>query len=101
MVERRTGQRFADTNSASVALGYCDQLYLLAEAINRAAGGVNRVSVSAAIEALGGRFPSAGTRGLFFSPNRHDGIEFGYDMRFDSSCKCVKYVSSPFRIPSL
>jgi ABC-type branched-subunit amino acid transport system substrate-binding protein len=101
MVERRTGQRFADTNSASVALGYCDQLYLLAEAINRAAGAVTRVAVSAAIEALGGRFASAGTRGLFFSPNRHDGIEFGYDMRFDSSCKCVKYVSSPFRIPSL
>jgi ABC-type branched-subunit amino acid transport system substrate-binding protein len=98
MVERRTGQHFADTNSATVALGYCDQLYLLAEAINRAVGGVNRASASAAIEALGGRFPAAGTHGVFFSPTRHDGIEFGYDMRWDSSCTCVKYVRGPFHI---
>jgi ABC-type branched-subunit amino acid transport system substrate-binding protein len=99
MIEKRTGQRFADTNSASVALGYCDQLYLLAEAINRAIGGVNRDTVSAAIEAFRGSFPAAGTRGVFFSPSRHDGIEYGYDMRFDSACTCVKYVRGPFRIP--
>jgi ABC-type branched-subunit amino acid transport system substrate-binding protein len=101
MIERRTGQRFPDTNSASVALGYCDQLYLLADAINRAAAAVSRDTVSAAIEAMGGSFPSAGTHGLFFSPTRHDGIEYGYDMRFDAGCSCVTYVRGPFRIPSL
>jgi ABC-type branched-subunit amino acid transport system substrate-binding protein len=99
MVEKRTGQKFADTNSASVALGECDQLYLLADAINSAGSVVNRDTASAAIEALGGKFPAAGTRGVFFSPSRHDGIEFGYDISFDMSCRCAKYVSGPFRIP--
>jgi hypothetical protein len=99
MVERRTGQRFADTNSASIALGYCDQLYLLAAAIDRAVGGVNRAAAAAAIEGLGGAFAAAGTRGVYFSPSRHDGIEYGYDMRFEASCSCVKYVRGPFHIP--
>ncbi|HET7531104.1 MAG TPA: ABC transporter substrate-binding protein [Mycobacteriales bacterium] len=101
MIERRTGQRFPDTNSASIALGYCDQLYLLAAAINRATGALDRDSVAAAIEAMRGSFPSAGTYGLFFSPTRHDGVEYGYDMRFDGGCGCVQYVRGPFRIPSL
>lgn len=98
-IERRTGQHFADTNAAAVALGYCDQLYLLADAINAAGSVVNRDAASAAIEALGGKFPAAGTRGVFFSPSRHDGIEFGYDLSFDMSCRCTKYVTGPFRIP--
>ena len=99
MIEKRTGQRFADTNAASVALGECDQLYLLAHAINAAGKVVNRDTASAAIEALGGKFPAAGTHGVFFSPTRHDGIEFGYDLSFDMSCRCTKYVAGPFRIP--
>jgi len=36
---------------------------------------------------------------VFFSPSRHDGIEFGYDLSFDMSCRCSKYVTGPFRIP--
>jgi ABC-type branched-subunit amino acid transport system substrate-binding protein len=99
MIERRTGQKFADTNAASVALGECDQLYLLADAINASGRVVNRDTASAAIEALGGRFPAAGTRGVFFSPSRHDGIEFGYDLSFDMSCRCTTYVTGPFHIP--
>ena len=99
MVEKRTGQKFADVNAASVALGYCDQLYLLASGINRAVGVLNRDAVSTALEALGGSFPAAGTHGVYFSPTRHDGIEFGYDLKYDADCGCTKYVRGPFRIP--
>ena len=101
MVEKRTGQQFADTNAASVALGYCDELYLLADAINHSAGSLSRTGVSAAIEALHGSFSASGTRGLFFSPARHDGIQYGYDLSFDSGCGCVKYGRGPFPIPDV
>jgi ABC-type branched-subunit amino acid transport system substrate-binding protein len=99
MVERRTGQNFPDTNSASVALGYCDELNLIADGINRAGSVVNRDTATSAIDALGDTFAAAGSHGLYFSPTRHDGIEYGYDMTFDVSCTCTKYARGPFRIP--
>lgn len=99
MVERRTGQKFADVNSASIALSYCDELYLIADAINNAGTIVNRDTARAAIEALHGGFPSAGTYGLYFSPAQHDGIEYGYDLVFVKSCTCTKFVRGPYRIP--
>jgi ABC-type branched-subunit amino acid transport system substrate-binding protein len=98
-IERRTGQKFSNANAAAVALGYCDELYLLADAINRAGPTVNRASVSAAIESMGGSFPAAGSHQLFFGPSRHDGVEDGYDLEFDESCTCAKYVRGPFAIP--
>jgi ABC-type branched-subunit amino acid transport system substrate-binding protein len=99
MVEKRTGQQFADTNSASIALGYCDELYLIADAINGAGAVVNRDAAALAIEALRGTFPASGTYGVYFSPTRHDGIEYGYDLKFDISCTCTKYTRGPFHIP--
>jgi len=99
MVEKRTGQQFPDTNSASIALGYCDELYLIADAINGAGAVVDRDAAAVAIEALRGTFPASGTYGVFFSPTRHDGIEYGYDLKFDLGCTCTKYTRGPFRIP--
>jgi hypothetical protein len=99
MVEKRTGQHFADTNSASVALGYCDELNLIADGINKAGSVVNRTTATSAIDALGSTFPAAGSRDLYFSPTRHDAIEDGYDLTFEVSCTCTKYVRGPFRIP--
>lgn len=99
MVEKRTGQHFADTNSASIALGYCDEIGLIAEAINKAGSVINRDTATAAIDALHGSFPAAGSYGLYFSPTRHDGVEFGYDLAFDHACTCTKYVRGPYRIP--
>ena len=98
MIERRTGQTFTDANSASVALGYCDEIDLIADGINRAGPVVNRDTAAAAIEALRGSFPAAGY-GLYFSPTRHDAIEYGYDLAFDEKCTCTKYVRGPYAIP--
>jgi ABC-type branched-subunit amino acid transport system substrate-binding protein len=99
MVEKRSGQHFADTNAASFATGYCDELGLIADSINKSGPIVNRDTARAAIEALRGGFPAAGTYGVYFSPAQHDGIDYGYDLRFDTSCNCTKYVNGPFRIP--
>lgn len=99
MVEKRTGQSFPDTNSASIALGYCDEIYMIGDAINKAGAVVNRDTAAAAIEAIGGTFPASGALSFYFSPTRHDGVEDGYDLEFDSKCACSKYVSGPFKIP--
>ena len=60
---------------------------------------INRDTASAAIESFRGSFPTAGSLGLYFSPTQHDGIEYGYDLEFDESCACTKYVRGPYRIP--
>ena len=99
MIEKRTGQQFTDANAASVAMAYCDQIDLIADAINKAGPVPNRDTVSAAIEAMRGSFPAAGSYGLYFSPTQHDGIEYGYDLTFDEKCVCTKYVRGPYRIP--
>jgi hypothetical protein len=99
MIEKRTGQKFSDPNAASIALGYCDKLYLVADAINMTAARtstIDRATVTATLNALQGRFTPSGSAGLYFSPAQHDGIEYGYDLEFDSKCLCSKYVSGPF-----
>jgi hypothetical protein len=99
MIEKRTGQSFPDTNSASIALAYCDELHLIADAAAKAGPVINRDTASAAIESFRGNFPTVGSLGLYFSPTQHDGIEYGYDLEFDESCACTKYVRGPYRIP--
>ena len=99
MIEKRTGQQFSDANAASVAMAYCDEIEVIADAINKAGPVPNRDTVSAAIEAMRGNVPAAGSYGLYFSPTQHDGIEYGYDLIFDEKCACTKYVRGPYRIP--
>jgi ABC-type branched-subunit amino acid transport system substrate-binding protein len=98
VIEKRTGQTFTSTNAAGAALSYCDRLYLLADAVNAAGSVIDRDTVRATIQAMGSRFVPAGAPSAFFSPSRHDAIETGFDMKWDSVCACTKYAGS-HRIP--
>ena len=99
VIKKGTGQTFTSTNAAALALSYCDELYLLADAINHAGSVVNLTTVMAAIEAIHFGFHSAGAPSMYFGPGRHGGVETGWDQAWDASCKCNKYVTQPYRIP--
>ena len=99
VMKQRTGQTYTSTNAASLALSYCDELYLLADAINRAGAVINLQTVMTAIEAIHFSFQPAGLASAYFGPGRHDAVETGWDQKWDTSCKCNKYVTAPYRIP--
>jgi hypothetical protein len=102
MIDKRTGQSLAsEPNAAGIAVSYCDTLYLLKYAIEHAGVSITRDTVSAALQRLGYSYPSAGFLQEFYGPARHDGVEVGWNMKWDGSCSCTKYVGSDFRIPSL
>jgi ABC-type branched-subunit amino acid transport system substrate-binding protein len=98
VMKQRTGQTYTSTNAASIALGYCDQLYAVADAVKRAGSVINLQTGVTAIERLGSRFDSALLPSTYFSSSRHDAAETGFDMLWDSGCTCVKYVGR-HRIP--
>ena len=98
MIEKRTGQTFTSTNAASIALDACDGLYLLRQLVNSAGPVLNQRTAVASVEALGAAYRPAEVASAFFSPSQHDSLETGYDMTWDSSCTCAKYVGQ-HRIP--
>lgn len=99
VMKQRTGQTYTSTNAASLALSYCDELYLIADAINHAGPVINLQTVMAAIDGLRSGFLPASFPTSYFGPGRHDGVETGWDQKWDSTCKCNKFVTAPYRIP--
>ncbi len=60
---------------------------------------INRQTARTALEQLGGAFTPALIPASFFSPTRHDGLQRGFDMAWDSACRCVKYRDGGHPIP--
>lgn len=92
VIKKRTGQTFTDVNAAGFALGTCDQIYLIADAINAAGKVINGDTVRAGIERMRSRFIPASLPASYFSPQQHDGVRYGYDMQWFESCSCIRYV---------
>lgn len=102
MIDKRTGQKLANQpNAAGIAIGYCDTLYLLKWGVEHAGTSITRTTVTAALEHAGLSYPSVGFLQEYYGPNRHDGVQVGWNMQWDSSCTCAKYVGNSFQIPSL
>ena len=95
VVKQRTGQTYDSTNAASIALGQCDEIYLIAQAARGAGAVINLSTARAAIEALGSSWHAASRAVVYFSSRRHDGVELGYDMLWDATCKCARYTGQP------
>jgi ABC-type branched-subunit amino acid transport system substrate-binding protein len=99
VMKDRTGQTYDSTNAAAIALGYCDMGFLLALGIDHAGPSITKDTVRAAIEGVASSFVSAGSPESFFGPGRHDQVQRGYDMVWDTACTCAKY-KGQHEIPS-
>lgn len=89
---QRTGQTYDSTAAASLALSYCDELYLIRDALDATAANLTRTGFQRTVEAMGGRFAVAGVPAVDLTPNRHAPVVDGFDMRWDPACPCIRYV---------
>ena len=102
MIDKRTGQSLENQpNAAGIAIGYCDVLYLLKWGAEHAGKSITRDTVRAALERAGTSYPSVGFLQEYYGPNRHDGVQVGWNFAWDNGCTCTKYVGNSFQIPSL
>ena len=88
------GQQLVERTTVTLALGYCDGVFLLQAALN----GAREVSVSAlraGIESLGTGYVSPQTGATQFGPGRHDGPSTVRHLAFLDDCTCFSYVGAP------
>jgi hypothetical protein len=97
-VLKAAGITFTSTNAEAVALTYCDDLYFIQRVLNSTAT-VTRDSFITAVNQLTSPFPAAQFPLMRLGPNRHYGVSQGWDMRYVSSCQCVRYFGHPFNLP--
>jgi ABC-type branched-subunit amino acid transport system substrate-binding protein len=98
VIKKRTGQDLSAGNGASIALASCDSLFFLKAVGDRADGRLDQAGLVATAEGLGTGFTAALYGKTRFAPGRHDALETGYDMAWDTGCTCAKYKGS-FDIP--
>jgi hypothetical protein len=96
---RKAGYSFPDANSASIALSECDEINLIAMAINRAGTSITLPNALNALNQIGPRFPTAGLPAAFFSASRHDGAEKVFDLAWDTQCDCAAYLDNGHSAP--
>jgi hypothetical protein len=87
---------FNSTNATFVALGVCDLIWTVRDALSGFHADPTSTVLRQALEALAGHVTPAMTPGLYLSATRHDGASLAYDMTWSSACACVRY-SGPAR----
>ena len=90
----KAGAQFKDANARAIALGDCDQIGFMKTVLDKVSALPSRVTFRQAAERLGTSFISTGTLHTRLGPGQHDALTAGYDMQWDSTCKCAKYVGS-------
>ncbi|MEY2470552.1 MAG: hypothetical protein QOF21_3250 [Actinomycetota bacterium] len=95
-IQRKAGQDMSNRSAAITAIGYCDGLFLLQDALAK----VPRVDVAglaAGITGLGRSYVSPGVFGTNFA--RPDGVDSYRDVQFSQDCKCFQYVGPTKAFP--
>lgn len=92
MIERRTGQTFTSTNAAALAVSKCDMADLMELALTRAGDDLSITNVVRIVEGLGSSFRSPFIPQTFFGPGRHDAVQLGFDIEWNTGCTCTKYL---------
>ncbi len=98
IIKKRTGQDLSAGNGASIALAGCDSLFFLKTLGDQAPTKLNQAGLIATTEGLGASFSAALYGKTRFAPGRHDALETGYDMIWNTGCTCAQYKRS-FDIP--
>jgi len=92
------GQTVSDTITERQVVETCDQLYFLADLLNRA-GAPNREAFLSAVNGIGGGFAAGETFSTNFASGQHDGVAAGRPFGYVASCTCFRYAGGRFRIP--
>jgi hypothetical protein len=84
------GQTYSSTNAESIALLYCDQLWLLDRALDSVST-PNLATLATAIESLGSRAPRASLGAATYRAGKHVGVSRGVEWAFADGCSCMTY----------
>lgn len=87
---RQAGQQLPERTTETLALGYCDGIMFLRDAL----GGGQSASLAAlraGVDALATRYVSPMTFTTAFAPARHDGAASYRLLAFQGQCSCFKY----------
>ena len=93
LLRAKTGQTYPSANERSIALSDCDFVNFL-KAVGDKSVALDERGFQAAANAMGTSYASTGTLQTILSPTKHDVVAAGYDMIWDTACKCAKYVGS-------
>ena len=94
-IMRKRGLPVGQSQTQSVAIGNCDQIWF-AEAIINKAGSTLLPAMIAGGEALGSSYRSPYSYGNRLGPGQHDGVALFRNEQYDTSCSCLKYTSKPY-----
>ncbi|HET6910700.1 MAG TPA: hypothetical protein VFH54_15320 [Mycobacteriales bacterium] len=100
-IMKQAGYSFPDVNSQGIALSICDQLFFLADVLNRAAPNLTLNGELNAVAGIGSTFHAAADPLSFVSATRHDALQEGWDMEWNTSCNCARYVGNGYQIPDV
>ena len=96
-IMRKAGQDMGNRGAMATALGYCNGLFLLRQALSPVTQ-ITVAGLSAGMAALGTSYESPGVFGTRFTSQQHDGAAAYRDLRFLTAggCNCFSY-SGPIK----
>ena len=91
------GQWFGKSLGWLWQTGYCDALFFIAAAAERA-DELTPEGFRRGVEALGSDFQAASTFQTFFGPGRHSGVDAVRFIGYQDDCGCFAYISDVMRV---
>lgn len=99
MIKGGQSQGLSSPGAELVALGQCDDIFMLQKAFRSVTGAVSGSVLQKAIEDLGAGFATAQSFSTRFGSGRHDGVSAARDMAYVVACKCFRYTSGLVSLP--
>lgn len=95
MKSKGQSQGLSSPGAELVALGQCDDLLAMRQAMARIHGTVTGSSMLGGVNALGGSYAPALTFADRLDSQQHDGVATIRDMAYSAGCTCFRYTSGP------
>lgn len=93
---RKKGLPVGDGQTRGYALDACGIAFFTEAVLTRATAGTTLPQMIAAAESLGTSYRAPSSYGNRLAPGQHDGAALFRALRFDESCSCIAYTSTPF-----
>ena len=93
MLKGGQSQGLSSVGAELVALGQCDDIFMLQKGFGNVAGAVTGNAIKAGLERLASTFKPAGTFTTTLSSRRHDGVASIRAMSYLTTCTCFRYTS--------
>jgi hypothetical protein len=87
-------QGLSSPGAELVAVGQCDDLFLLQRAFAGLQGPVSGSAIRQAVERVGTSFATAVSFATRYGPGRHDGVSAVRQMAYVTDCSCFRYTSA-------